>query len=306
MLLSLSLGLLAASSPAQLPQPSAIDELQLEFVLTAEGPRYYRTFVPAGAGPLDELPMIVCYHGGFGNALQIAGSNGVLEEARRRGWMAVFPEGTSLLDDGKGVGLPPFKLQVWNAGTCCGSAAEENIDDVGFFERMLSKLDAQHPLDEDRVFVTGMSNGAMMSYRIASERPDLVAGIAPVAGSRSVDAPVLPVPILAIHGLLDENVPFQGGVGSGFSGVDHLSQAEAFLPFLAVGGLGGPAQVSTGPNYLYLQWAGKPTGAPSAYFLATDGGHTWPGTSGSPINPFEPVHNDVPATALMFAFFAGL
>ena len=171
---------------------------------------------------------------------------------------------------------------------------------------MLSKLDAQHPLDENRVFVTGMSNGAMMSYRIASERPDLVAGIAPVAGSLVMDPPTLPVPILAIHGLLDENVPFQGGVGSGFSKYEFISQADSFLPFLELGGLGGPAQVTTGSNFLFLQWSGKPSGAPSAYFLALDGGHTWPGASPSLLQPLEPVHTDVPATALMFAFFAGL
>lgn len=295
----LSTLLLAALPIAQLPAPQPVDQLELEFVLTPDGPRYYRTYVPADTPPDVELPMVVCYHGGGGNALQIAGSNGILEQAQRRGWMAVFPEGTGILG-----GPPLFKLQTWNVETCCGYAFDNQVDDIQFFERMLAKISTEHPLDESRVFLTGMSNGGMMSYRIAVERPDLVTAIAPVAAALTTHPPASPVPLLAIHGLLDTNVPFGGGDGTGVAGVPFPSQAESILPFLAVNGLGGPVQVTSTSTYLFLQWEGSPLGAPTWVFLALDGAHTWPGSVPSSLPAMQqPMHTDVPASPLIFEFF---
>ena len=72
----------------------------------------------------------------------------------------------------------------WNAGACCSPAgAGGDVDDVGFARAVLAQVASQgYMFDTSRVFSTGMSNGADMSYRLLCEASDLVTAIAPVAG----------------------------------------------------------------------------------------------------------------------------
>ncbi len=271
---------------------AAAPPMELRGVLTADGLRWYRLALPTGHERRAEpAPVVFLFHGGGGNALQAAGAYGVVEGALARGWVAVAPEGT-------GPFAPPvFQLETWNAGNCCGAALDEGVDDVAFFEALLAELVADENVDPQRVFLTGMSNGAMMSYRIAAERPDLVTAIAPVAGSLGVPyGPSEPVPLLAIHGLLDEHVPFEGGAGVGLSGTDFASQPESLLPFLAANG-------GTVPPPIELEQALAFASRDTYYYLALDGGHSWPGASKPAHDPLEPVHEALGATPLMFAFF---
>src|SRR4030065_2447482 len=55
----------------------------------------------------------------------------------------------------------------WNAGECCGQAALENVDDVAFTSDMIDRISAEYCVDPSRIYATGMSNGAFMSYRLA-------------------------------------------------------------------------------------------------------------------------------------------
>lgn len=278
---------------------AAVPTLSLEFVAVGGELRWYRVFVPSGLPEGTVVPVVVCFHGGGGNAVQAFEAYGVAEEAAKRGWMAVFPEGSGNLG-----GPPLFALQTWNAGDCCAFAAENQVDDVGFFEHMVEDLASKFPVDRQRVFLTGMSNGDMMSYRIASERPDLIAGLAPVAGALEVGPPTGAVPLLAIHGLHDTSVPFGGGYGSGVSGAEFTSQLDSVLPFWAKNGAGaiyGP--LVDGAAHIFVAPA-PPGGADTWYFLALDGGHSWPGAPGKPFGVGVPVHQDVAATPLMFDFFA--
>lgn len=294
----------ALADPA-LPQDVDTGELTLESVQSGGLDRYFWVYEPEGL--TEDAPVVVCFHGGGGSAKSAISGYGIVEEAEARGYVAVFPEGV-----GPFGGPPLFFLETWNAGACCGPAQEDDVDDVGFFADMLDALEATYPIDRERVFATGMSNGAMMSYRIAVERPDLVRAIAPVAGARMtqhLDAPLptAPVSILAIHGLLDENVPFEGGLGVGVSGATFTSQPDSVLPFLGVnGGVLADAPMVAGQGLLYVSRSttSNVAAADTWYFLALDGGHTWPGGPGSIVLRGEPVHHDVPATPLMFDFFA--
>lgn len=285
----------AAADPAPTP---IVDGGSLEWVASGGALRWYHVFEPTTPTDESRRPLVVCFHGGGGNAASAFESYGIVEEARARGWVAVFPEGTGPLS-----GSVPFALQSWNAGDCCVFAAENDVDDVGFFADMLGQLVVEHDVDPDRVFVTGFSNGAMMSYRIAVERPDLVTAAAPVGGALVTESPEAPVPLLAIHGLLDTRVPFDGGMGSGLAGEVFPSQFDSVVPFLtANGSCDFMAPLVFGSGMLFVAPAGS-GGAETWYFLALDGGHTWPGGAGSIVNPGEPQHMDVPATPLMFDFF---
>lgn len=291
--------LLMAAGPPRGRSAADAPPMTLEAVPTADGLRWYRQALPPGHDPaVGGYPVVFLFHGGGGNALQAAGAYGVIDEALRRGYVAIAPEGTGVLG-----GPPLFALETWNAGSCCGWAQANGVDDVAFFEALVARVVAEEGVDPDRVFVTGMSNGAMLSYRLAAERPDLVAAAAPVAGSYALDAPPTgPVPLFAVHGLLDDNVPFGGGVGDGVSGVDFASQLDSLLPFLAVNGGALPAAPIALDAALVFGSPGPDGGADTVYYLALDGGHAWPGTGPPPVSPLEPVHS-TDVTALIFDFF---
>ena len=105
-------------------------------------------------------------------------------------------------------------MLTWNAGGFQGK--EGKPDDVAFIAKVLDDLATVVNVDPKRVYVTGMSNGGMMCYRLAAELSDRIAAIAPVAGTMAIDNyhPKRPVPVMHFHGTADKLVPF-GGPGSG-------------------------------------------------------------------------------------------
>ena len=273
--------------------------LELRVLETPDGPRWYRVAFPAGHDPSTPAPLAVLFHGGGGNAVQAAEAYGVVEEGLRRGYVVAVPEGTGPLG-----GPPLFVLQTWNAGACCGSAQADGVDDVGFFAALVEALTVEEGIDPERVFATGFSNGALLTYRIAAERPDLVRAVAPVGGTfEGPVRPTAPVPLLANFGLLDDNIPFAGGVGDGLSGTDFTSQVATLAPFLAANGGTVPAPIELESALLFYS-PGPPEGAVTAYYLALDGGHTWPGGAPAVLDPTAPQHTALGATELMFDFFA--
>ena len=97
---------------------------------------------------------------------------------------------------------------------CTGSpTCEDGVDDVPFFEALLDEIGAWADVDPDRVFATGISNGGAMSYRLACDMPERIAGIASVAGMNAAETapgctPSEPVPVLHIHGTDDPCAPY--------------------------------------------------------------------------------------------------
>ncbi|NJL93067.1 MAG: hypothetical protein HC915_04745, partial [Anaerolineae bacterium] len=167
--------------------------------------RTYALYLPTAYNGSTPLPMVVMLHGGGGDARQVQSSTRFREVAEAEGFIAIFPNGNGQ--------LPVERLLTWNAGNCCGYALESNANDVAFLAALIETLGAELAVDTERVFMTGMSNGAMMTYRFACERADLLAGIAPVAGALNADpcAPSQPLPVVILHGTADELVLYEGG-----------------------------------------------------------------------------------------------
>ncbi len=181
--------------------------------------RYYLVHVPPGGAGERPMPVVLAFHGGGGNAEGMRRYYGIDRVADRGSFIAVFPEGSGRLSR---------KLLTWNAGTCCGYARDQGIDDVGFVGALLSDLARRTLIDPTRIYATGHSNGAMMAYRLAAEMSDRIAAIAPIAGGMVVTSPNprRPVSVLHIHSVDDPRALYEGGWGPPFP----LTQARVLHP----------------------------------------------------------------------------
>ena len=186
--------------------------------------RFYKVHLPSRAAS-DKLPAIIVLHGGGGNVEQIESSIHLDELGDREGFVTIYPEGT---------GFFAHRLLTWNAGACCGAAAEKNIDDVSFISKMIDEVVKNHPIDRTRIYATGFSNGSQMSYRLACELSEKIAAIAPVSGQIVFPScrPARAVPLLHIHGRLDRCAPYDGGPACGgcFAKVFGIGSSKGNFP----------------------------------------------------------------------------
>ena len=136
--------------------------------------RSYLVHVPPKYDPKRPTPVVLAFHGGGQQRLeQMVRFCGLNEKADKEGFIAVYPNGTGRLE----------QMLTWNGGNCCGYAMWNNVDDVGFTRALLDDLAKVANVDAKRVFATGISNGGIMCYRLASELSDRIAAIAPVSGT---------------------------------------------------------------------------------------------------------------------------
>ncbi|MEY2741459.1 MAG: hypothetical protein RL283_1561 [Actinomycetota bacterium] len=183
-------------------------------------------------GDTAGLPLVVVLHGFGGSGSQVRQSTGLEAAATARGTRAVFafPDGTG--DDG----FP----RSWNAGGCCPFANLDAVPDVDWLATLIDDATRRLGLDPRRVVVAGHSNGGMMAYRLACERPDVVRAIVVGAGALMVPscAPTSPVTVLHLHGALDTVVPLEGGATSGIA---FPSAARSAGDYARAAGCGGAA-----------------------------------------------------------------
>jgi polyhydroxybutyrate depolymerase len=233
---------------------------------------YYVTVPPEVADGDERVPMVIVLHGGGGNGINAMEMTGFADKAIEEGFIAVFPEGT-----GQTV------LLTWNAGHCCGYAMHSNVDDVGFVADLIDALVADYPVDPDRVYVTGMSNGAMMTHRLGIELSDRIAAIAPVVGGLFGDEEVPPSPVSAIviNGVLDRSLPVEGGMTEGvfpgaWDGTPLMPAAYQGEFWAAADGCDPAPEATEEPAFTLTHYA-CPDGLAVDYYLVNDNGHAWPG-----------------------------
>jgi polyhydroxybutyrate depolymerase len=186
-------------------------------------PRSYLVHVPPQYDPKRPTPVVLAFHGGGSSAEQMVTFCGLNETADKHGFVVVYPSGSGRLKN----------ALTWNGGNCCGYAVAQEIDDVAFTRALLDDLAKVVNVDPKRVYATGMSNGAIMGYRLASEPSDRIAAVAPVAGPMGTATcrPRRPVSVIHFHGTTDQFAPCQGGRGTkslsqtDFYSVDHSIQA---------------------------------------------------------------------------------
>lgn len=257
-----------------------------EFMLTHGGlQRSYLVRVPPAVAAVKPLPVVLNFHGGGGHAAVQKSYSRMDAAADRDGYVAVYPNGTG------GIG---GRLLTWNAGSCCGPAAADGVDDVGFSLAVLDDLARRLPLDHERVYATGLSNGSMMAYRLAAEAPGRIAAVAGVAGAMTLPgfAPGTPVPVMHIHSVDDPRALYDGGLGPTFPFINSRVLHQSVDAMLALwiarnacverpqvssavhGKPGTPDASHTATRYLYAPCRG---GAEVVLWKLAGAGHVWPG-----------------------------
>jgi polyhydroxybutyrate depolymerase len=287
LLLVLLCAVLAGCSPGAGSTTPGVDTLTVD-----DRERHYRVRVPERVD--GKLPVVLVLHGAGGNGRQVEQQTGMSVAADEAGFIAVYPEGSGRTS-----------LLTWNAGNCCGYALREDVDEVAFVSALLDEVLADYPADPSRVYVTGMSNGAMLAYRLACELSDRIAGIAPVAGALNVTPcrPTRSVPVLAIHGAADEVVPYEGGPPT-----RRLPGGETWVNTSVADSVGFWAEHNECTGIPAVTEADSVTVTdygPCHVVLYTikDGGHAWPGGT-QPRSAADRVPPTPDATRVILNFFA--
>jgi polyhydroxybutyrate depolymerase len=170
------------------------------------GPADRRAELVAPATMTEPAPLVLALHGYGRTPAEVDRLLHITESAAARGMYVLFPTGT---EDRLGMGY-------WNASAACCDFFDSEVDDVDYLDALLGEVMAARPVDPDRVYVVGHSNGGFMAYRLACELADVVAAVAVLgAGDAAADGgcvPARPVSVLHLHGDADGRVPYAGGV----------------------------------------------------------------------------------------------
>jgi polyhydroxybutyrate depolymerase len=198
--------------------------------------RSYLIHIPGSYDSARPLPLVVVLHGAFSTAKEAEIQTGFSELADRENIIVIYPNGA--------FGILGF-FQHWNAGHCCGRAADDNIDDVGFLDMVIADVRERFNIDKNRLYLVGFSNGGMLTYRYAAERSEAVAAIASVAASIGgrvsqrddiwvIPAPAHTVPLISFHGKDDQNVPYNGGRSPLKGGTREYFSVEQSIDFWVI------------------------------------------------------------------------
>ncbi len=285
---------------------------QTDESVDSKGTAYtYIQHVPPTYDGTTPIPVVVDFHGysegsSIHTRMTMLGTKGDTE-----GFVTVSPQG-------QGLGV----VASWDT--------ELDGPDVAFFGKLLDQLEDTLCVDTNRVFVTGLSNGAFMTSAVACAYADRVAAVAPVAGIQDIEGcdPARPVPVVAFHGTADPFVPFTGGLGPAAMTLPAPDGSGRTLGDLAAEDPDAPELHGPSVPRIVRSWSKRNDCArrPSRTKIGTDvtrvryrcpkratvelyrvegGGHSWPGSAFSKsIAAIVGVTTDtVVANDVMWTFF---
>jgi polyhydroxybutyrate depolymerase len=251
---------------------------------------------PKGFKPGNPLPIVFFFHGAGGTAQQAARTYGWAEKADAENFFAAFPQGLPVRPNGIGGFL--LNPDIWRDER--GGLPASGVNDVHFFEELLNRLQAVLPIDPQRIYVTGFSNGAGMTFTLGSRFSNRIAAIAPVSSQSFVhiDALARPLPVYYLTGTADPLIPYHGGsVTLPWGNTRTLPPVQESVDAWArLDGCPPEPQVVSDENGVRVLRYGPGQAGSEVMFTTIEGnGHHWPDTveplphfiCGPTLNPFN-------------------
>lgn len=236
------------------------------------------------------IKLVIGLHGGYGSGASFNTITKFGDLANQKGFVFAAPDGLALKS------VTGSTIRTWNAGRCCGPSVRDNIDDVGFVASVVSAIRAKVPAIGS-VAIVGHSNGAMLTWRIACERPSLARSYVAVAGSFegthgcTVNSAAR---LYAIHGTADQNHPIGGGLGTrSTSGVSYRSMATSLSTWNSASGCTAAPSRAVSGALTTQTWTGCRSHGLTKYTTITGADHPWPGSA-----PLAPSLQGYPTTAM--------
>ncbi len=172
------------------------------------------------------------------------------------------------------VAYPDGLHRTWNTngGGCCGRAASDGVDDVGFITAAAADIARNVSINPARIYATGISNGGIMAYTLACDT-GVFAAIGPDAATQLDPCPSpRPTSVLHIHGTADRLVPYNGG--QGFSVINGPSAAQVNAFWRNVDRCGAPTDTTSGSVTTSTAACADNRGV--VLVTVDGGGHDWP------------------------------
>lgn len=238
--------------------------------------RRFIIVTPDGATLDQPAPIVFFFHGAGGSAEQAARTYGWVEKAQAERFFVVFPEGLGVRpDEAPGLVLNP---RIWRdeRGTI-----PNLVNDAGFFSTLLAKLEEVLPIDKRRVYVTGFSNGAGMTFTLGGHFSDRIAAIAPVASQSFAPVGQLarPLPVYYMVGTADPLIPFNGGTTTLPWGTtrDYPPVQQSADHWAALDGCPPAPQIISDKDGVRVERYGPGHEDSEVVYTIVDGnGHHWP------------------------------
>ncbi len=255
-------GLIALSLPASAgPVPAEGSNVRLVTRYAGEM-RDFQLYVSPGVPAAEPVPLLIAMHGLYSDPQTTEAASGFDAVADTEDVAVVYPYGLN---------------GSWNAGTCCGRSSATNVDDVGLLVRIVQTVSLLRPIDMERVYLSGFSNGAMMALRALCERPDVFAAAVSVAGTLQSSCPSgRPLAAMFIHGTADGAVPFRGIHYSTFLGTSLTAVPTAAATIAKRSRCTSATTARPSRLYTVQTYRGCSTGGAVAVLAADGMGHRWP------------------------------
>jgi polyhydroxybutyrate depolymerase len=274
--------------------------------------RRFMIYKPSVDNAFLRMPVVIALHGrGInGKSMVILTRRGFEKLAAREKFIVVYPDG---------IGMS------WNDGRTDEEANDRafrnGIDDVGFISALIDYMTGHYNADPSRIFVTGISNGAIMSYRLACELSDKITAIAPVDGNIPLMlyqgcSPTDPVSVLAINNVDDPLVPFDGGeiyIRRGKVKLGKILSTEKSIEFWVSRNKCSVTPIVSeepdrdprdGTRVTRKYYGNGLKGTDVVLYEIKGGGHTWPGgIQYKPEAVIGRTSRDIDASEVIWSFF---
>lgn len=277
---------------ASIARPQVEPGRYVKTIQEGDTERSYILRVPRQYDGKTKLPLVLLFHGWETNAASAERYTLFGAKSDEAGFILVIPDGTEGRGDKEG----------WNAGFV--NLGKAKADDVKLAGDLLDQVEKDLLVDENRVYVVGHSNGAMMTYSVGAHLSDRIAAIAVVSGTvgasgKHVPDPKGPVSAIIFHGKADPSVPYdRTTTGIVKEGVPAPESAKWWAEKDGC----GPAEETTkdGGNVIIEDYKNGKNGTEVEFITIVNGLHGWP-SGGTWQGPETKTH--VPATDLIWEFF---